>query len=186
MASAVAMKVLGLVMTSSPEPTPAASKARCRALVPEFSATQCLASQNSANSFSKEATSAPRQKAVLRQTRSSASRISSRRAAYCGFRSKYGTFINVFTVPLYCIHASARDFFVLSVCVSSRINSRENPRGVAHGRRHSRGKRNQKSCFHPAEETPNDVHGENNLRHEKTQEGEESEFSGQKRSRLAA
>ena len=38
MAAAVATKVKGTVITSSPGPIPAASRARCRALVPELTA----------------------------------------------------------------------------------------------------------------------------------------------------
>src|SRR3989304_5226769 len=39
MAAAVATKVNGTVITSAPGPMPAASRARCRALVPAFNAT---------------------------------------------------------------------------------------------------------------------------------------------------
>ena len=38
MVATLATKVKGTVMTSSPGPTPAASSARCKALVPEFMA----------------------------------------------------------------------------------------------------------------------------------------------------
>ena len=44
-ASAVAMNEFGAVTTSSPSPTPAASSASCRALVPELKATQCATPQ---------------------------------------------------------------------------------------------------------------------------------------------
>src|SRR5438128_6158961 len=85
------MKVFGVVITSSPGCTPTARNARCNALVPLFTATQCLTSQYAANSSSNLATSSPRMNDAFRQTRSRAARISSRRMAYCAFRSKYGT-----------------------------------------------------------------------------------------------
>src|SRR5690606_6407113 len=58
-AAALATRVKGTVMTSSPGPTPAASNARCSALVPVLTATPYPAPQNLANSSSKAATSSP-------------------------------------------------------------------------------------------------------------------------------
>ena len=43
-AIAVAMKVIGVVMTSSPWPMPAASSARCSAAVPELQPIACSSS----------------------------------------------------------------------------------------------------------------------------------------------
>src|SRR5208282_5986501 len=91
-ASAVAMKVFGVVMTSSPCCTPSASNPRCKAAVPLLRATQCFAPQNSANSRSKASISSPWTKADFSQTRSSAGRISSRSPAYSALRSRKGTF----------------------------------------------------------------------------------------------
>ena len=53
------MKVFDVVITSPPGPTPAASSDRCSALVPLFTATQCCAPQNPANSRSNAVTSGP-------------------------------------------------------------------------------------------------------------------------------
>src|ERR1039457_6083277 len=60
MVAAEATKVNGVVITSSPGPIPAASNARCNALVPEFTPTASAAPQYPANSFSNAATSGPR------------------------------------------------------------------------------------------------------------------------------
>ena len=59
MASVVAIKVLGTVMTSSPGPTPVAMRAKRRASVPELTPMQYLLSQKAANSSSKPATLGP-------------------------------------------------------------------------------------------------------------------------------
>src|SRR5580658_1548397 len=94
MASAVAKKEFGVVITSSPHCTPSASRPKCSAAVPLLSATQCRVPQKSANSRSKASTSSPCTNAEFWQTRSSAGRISSRNSAYSAFRSRKGTFIN--------------------------------------------------------------------------------------------
>jgi hypothetical protein len=75
-AATVATNVKGTVITSSPGPTPAASSARCRPLVPELTATASPARQKLANSRSNAATSSPRMNCVLSSTRSTASSIS--------------------------------------------------------------------------------------------------------------
>ena len=56
---AVAAKVKDGTITSSPGPIPRESKARCRAEVPEFTATQFLPLTNSENLVSKLATCGP-------------------------------------------------------------------------------------------------------------------------------
>ena len=75
---AVAAKVNDGTMTSSPGPTPAASRPRCRPDVPELTATQVRPSTSaSANSCSKAATSGPWATMPERSTRSTAARSSS-------------------------------------------------------------------------------------------------------------
>src|SRR6478735_3643439 len=69
MVATLATKVKGTVMTSSPGPTPAARSARCKALVPEFSAIHSLVPQYAANSFSNCATSGPSTNWQLSSTR---------------------------------------------------------------------------------------------------------------------
>src|SRR5271156_1306383 len=95
MASAVARNELGVVITSSPDCTPSASRPTCSAAVPLLSATQCLMPQKSANSRSKASTSGPWTNVAVWQTRSSAGEISSRNSAYSDCRSSNGTFITV-------------------------------------------------------------------------------------------
>ncbi len=56
---AVAMKVNGVVMTSSPSLIPRAFRATSRAAVPLATAIPCLAPKYSANSLSKASTSSP-------------------------------------------------------------------------------------------------------------------------------
>src|SRR3984885_15530993 len=105
MASAVAKKKFGVVITSSPDCTPSASRPKWSAAVPLLSATQCLTPQKSANSRSKGSTSSPCTNDELRQTRSSAGRISSRNSAYSDCRSSNGIFITPACSPmqkLYC------------------------------------------------------------------------------------
>src|SRR6202044_423165 len=63
MASAVAKKEFGVVITSSPDCTPSASRPKCSAAVPLLSATQCLTPQKSANSRPKVGSN-PRQKEI--------------------------------------------------------------------------------------------------------------------------
>src|ERR1700677_3526388 len=105
MASAVAKKEFGVVITSSPDCTPSASRPKCSPAVPLLSATQCLTPQKSANSRSKASTSSPCTNDELRQTRSSAGRISSRNSTYSDCRSSNGIFITPACSPmqkLYC------------------------------------------------------------------------------------
>ena len=59
MASTVATKVNGTVITSSPAPTPAAVSATRSALVPELTHTACAVPQCRANSRSNASTSGP-------------------------------------------------------------------------------------------------------------------------------
>src|SRR3954470_11887979 len=56
---AVAGHVIGLVITSSPGPTPSASSARCIAAVPEVTAIACFAPRYSANRSSSSAAFGP-------------------------------------------------------------------------------------------------------------------------------
>jgi hypothetical protein len=56
----VATNVIAVVITSSPGPTPAASRARWSAAVPELTATAWLVPQWVANAVSKRSTSSPR------------------------------------------------------------------------------------------------------------------------------
>src|SRR6186713_1754297 len=59
MTFAVAGQVIGDVITSSPGPTPTASSARCKAAVPEATASTCSASTNSAKRRSSSAAFGP-------------------------------------------------------------------------------------------------------------------------------
>ena len=68
MASAVAMKELGTVMTSSPCPMPMARRQSHSASVPLPTPMASLQSQKAANSFSNWATKGPPAKAVLSKT----------------------------------------------------------------------------------------------------------------------
>ena len=81
-ASTVAAKVRGVVMTSSPGPMSQAFRAKHRASVPEDTPTASFVWQNSANSLSKRATSSPWIKDALASTRPMAASISP-------FREKY-------------------------------------------------------------------------------------------------
>src|ERR1035441_746444 len=88
----VATKVNDTEMTSSPGPTPAASSAKCRALVPEFTPTQCFAPpQYAANACSKAATSLPSTNCEESSTRWMAASISGLMLRYCAFKSRNGT-----------------------------------------------------------------------------------------------
>ena len=90
-ASAVAMKVLGTVMTSSPGPTPSASSAIQRASVPLPTPTHSVHPQKGAKAFSNSATKGPPAKAVLSITACRAEWISGLMASYWAFRSRKGT-----------------------------------------------------------------------------------------------
>lgn len=74
---AVAAKVKDGTITSSPGPTPAASRPRCSALVPELTATHGRPSTSAENSSSNAATSGPCTTMPLARTRSTARRSSS-------------------------------------------------------------------------------------------------------------
>ena len=87
-ASAVAMKVSGTVITSSPGPIPSPSRATQRASVPLPTPAANCVPQNAANSFSNWATNGPPAKAVLSSTCWIASAISARIGSYCAFRSR--------------------------------------------------------------------------------------------------
>src|SRR5579883_2345237 len=88
---AVAKKVYGVVMTSSPGPIPRAIKGSSRASVPEPQPTPRAAPQYSASSASSCATSGPMTNIWLSITRRTTSSISSRIVRYCAFRSSAGT-----------------------------------------------------------------------------------------------
>src|SRR4051812_33013922 len=100
MAHDVAMNVIGTVMTSSPGPTPAARRARCRADVPELTATQCLAPTYSAKAASNSATRGPRMKAADSAAASRAGRTSSFSPANWALRSMNGTSGRAAAVPV--------------------------------------------------------------------------------------
>src|SRR5262245_55829585 len=85
------MKVNGVVITSSPGSTPAASSARCSALVPLLTPVANCAPQYGANSASNAATWLPRTYWVLSSNASTALSISSLIERYCARRSTKGT-----------------------------------------------------------------------------------------------
>src|SRR5450759_3489138 len=91
MASAVAKKVKGVVMTSSPLPMPMAARIRNSASVPWPHATACLVPQYAAMASSSSLTLGPPMKpadAIVPRTASSSSSLSDR---YWAFRSSRGT-----------------------------------------------------------------------------------------------
>src|SRR5713101_8361255 len=90
MASTVAIKVCDEVITSSPGPTPNASRARCNAAVPDATPTAPFAPTAAANACSKSDASGPRIKLVLSITRLMAASISDLLAAYWALRSTRG------------------------------------------------------------------------------------------------
>jgi lipopolysaccharide/colanic/teichoic acid biosynthesis glycosyltransferase len=94
-ASAVAMKVLGTVMTSSPGPMPRLRRVIHKAEVPLLVPAAYPQSQKIANSFSKLSTKGPPTKEALLKTSSREVSISLRIVAYCALRSRNGT---VFTL----------------------------------------------------------------------------------------
>src|SRR5688572_26437720 len=96
MASAVAMNVLGTVMTSSPGPTSRASRANQSASVPLPTPLACCTPQNPANSRSKRSTKLPPAKALESITCSIAARSSARIGSCCRRRLRNGTCINTF------------------------------------------------------------------------------------------
>src|SRR5574341_320161 len=99
MASAVAIKVNGVVMTSSPLPTPAARRARCKASVPEATPTACPTPWYDATPCSSALPWGPRMNAVLLMTPRTALSISSLIASYWTFKSTMGTDM-LFSTPL--------------------------------------------------------------------------------------
>src|ERR1700677_159843 len=70
---AVAIQLIGVVMTSCPGPTPEAIMANCNPVVPEVTANPYLAPQKLANSSSKLLTAGPQDGAPARSTSSTAS-----------------------------------------------------------------------------------------------------------------
>src|SRR5215475_9893265 len=88
---AEAKKLKGVVMTVSPAFTPVAARASHNASVPDAQPTAWPTPTNASTSRSKVSTSSPRTKCCAEQTRSTAARIASRRAAYCRPRSSIGT-----------------------------------------------------------------------------------------------
>src|SRR5271157_4395862 len=88
MEPAVAMKLKGDVMTSSPGPMPAAIKERTRASVPEAQPMANLAPSFAASSSSRSFTSGPRMKYWLSKTRVTAAITSSRMEANWARRSR--------------------------------------------------------------------------------------------------
>src|SRR5262249_18444365 len=92
-AATVATNVHGTVMTSSPGPMPATSRAKCRALVPLLTPTAYLVPQKAANSSSNAATSRPSTNCVDDNPLSTAGSISSLILRYCCFKSTKGTLI---------------------------------------------------------------------------------------------
>src|SRR5262249_13256239 len=85
---AVATKLKGVVMTSSPAPTPAAIKARTSASEPEAQETANFALNSFAYSSSRALTSAPKMKIWLSITPAMASITSPRIVRNCAFRSR--------------------------------------------------------------------------------------------------
>ena len=100
MASAVAMKVEGTVITSSASPTPRASRASQMASVPLPTPTAYLEPQKAANDFSNFSTKGPPAKAVLSITSLMAAFTSSFIGANCAFKSRKGTFINASVIRI--------------------------------------------------------------------------------------
>ncbi len=91
MQPAVAKKLYGVVITSSPGLTPIAISATSSASVPDVTPMPNFACEYSATSFSSPSTSGPPMKCCASHTRSIAARISSRIGAYCAFKSNRGT-----------------------------------------------------------------------------------------------
>src|SRR5271166_5045503 len=90
MEPAVATKLKGVVMTSSPGPIPAAMRARMRASVPEAHPMAYLAPSFVAISSSNCCTSGPRMNCRDSKTRETASITSSLMEANCAFKSRNG------------------------------------------------------------------------------------------------
>ncbi len=88
---AVAKKVYGVVITSSPGPIPSAISAISRASLPDETVTAWAQPQYGASLLSHSATAGPRMHCWLSKTPSTAARISSRIVAYWTLRSSRGT-----------------------------------------------------------------------------------------------
>src|ERR1039457_6334484 len=93
MMAAEATKVNGDVITSSPGPMPPASRARCRALVPEFTPMASAAPQYPANSSSNAATSGPRMNCAFSRTPRPAASNSLLIVRYWALRSNSGIMV---------------------------------------------------------------------------------------------
>ena len=91
MALTEAKKLNGVVTTAMPGPIPAAASASHSASVPEEQPTAWATPSSAAAAFSNAATAPPRINCRESRTPASASRISSRRGAYCRSRSSMGT-----------------------------------------------------------------------------------------------
>jgi hypothetical protein len=87
MVSAVAAKVKGVVMTSSPGPRSSAISAISSASVPLATVMQCRAPLKAASAASSSATSGPMMYCPWSSTRWMRSPMRGWRAAYCDFRS---------------------------------------------------------------------------------------------------
>ena len=92
MASVVAMKVFGTVMTASPAATPAAESANLSASVPLPTPTQKRVSQNAANSRSKPSTIGPPMKPAVLSASWKAATSSSFNSAWGVTKSRKGIF----------------------------------------------------------------------------------------------
>ena len=91
-ASAVAMKVNGVVMTSSPGCNPNERKEICSASVPLPQATTCLQPKYRASASSKRRTTAPFTKALPSMTSDRAASTSALIFKYCACSSNMGIF----------------------------------------------------------------------------------------------
>src|SRR5262245_26362808 len=120
MAHDVAMNVMGTVITSSPGPTPAASSARCRADVPELTATQCWAPTYSAKAASNSATLGPRMNAADSAACSRAGRTSSLSPVNWAFRSMNGTATGLAGDPVSMIVSASFSIHASDNCPSSQ------------------------------------------------------------------
>ena len=94
--SAVAKKVNGVVITSSPSPMPIAFIAITSASVPLFTAIACFTPMYFANFCSKFSTAAPPMYIPLAICSQTAFSISPRSPSYCRVRFRIGTFIQTF------------------------------------------------------------------------------------------
>src|SRR5437762_426398 len=98
-APAVAKKLYGVVMTSSPGPMFSAIRQASRASLPEETPIACEHPEYAAIAFSHCSTLGPSMKCWDSNTSASAFSISAFMAAYCALRSSSGTFIVGFFFP---------------------------------------------------------------------------------------